>query len=104
MLLVARETVESLGNDNIEHAALGFIEQLLIAGTEMGCAAHGAVVIGVQVRPAFALDALTAEDGDTVCFCLVSDASRKLKRARPIDLGELTNLSAARKQSKESSE
>ena len=50
------------------------------------------------------LDALTAEDGDTVCFCLVSDASRKLKRARPIDLGELTNLSAARKQSKESSE
>jgi len=51
-----------------------------------------------------ALDALTAEDGDTVCFCLVSDASRKLKRARPIDLAELTSLSASRKQSKESSE
>jgi len=51
-----------------------------------------------------ALDALTAEDGDTVCFCLVSDPSRKLKRARPIDLAELTNLSAAPKQSKESSE
>ena len=51
-----------------------------------------------------ALDALTADDGDTVCFCLVSDPSRKLKRARPIDLAELTNLSAAPKQSKESSE
>jgi hypothetical protein len=41
-----------------------------------------------------ALDALTADDGDTVCFCLVSDPSRKLKRARPIDLAELTSLSA----------
>lgn len=51
-----------------------------------------------------ALDALTADDGDTVCFCLVSDPSRKLKRARPIDLAELTSLRASRKQSKESSE
>lgn len=51
-----------------------------------------------------ALDALTADEGDTVCFCLVSDPSRKLKRARPIDLAELTSLCAAREQSKESSE
>jgi hypothetical protein len=35
VLLVARQTVKSLGNDDIEHAPVGFIEQLLIAGTEM---------------------------------------------------------------------
>ena len=51
-----------------------------------------------------ALDALTAADGDTVCFCLVLDPSRKLKRGRPIDVAELRSLSASRKQSKESSE
>jgi len=51
-----------------------------------------------------ALDALTADDGDTVCFCLVSDPSRKLKRARAIDFAELTTLIASRKQSKVSSE
>src|SRR4030095_15638029 len=49
-----------------------------------------------------ALDALTADEGDTVCFCLVSDASRKLKRARPIDLAELTSLSASCKTVKRS--
>jgi len=46
-----------------------------------------------------ALDALTADDGDTVCFCLVSDPARKLKRARAIDFAELTTLLASRKQS-----
>ena len=51
-----------------------------------------------------ALDALTATDGDTVCFSLVSHPSRKLKHGRPIDLAELKSLSASRKQSKESSE
>ena len=51
-----------------------------------------------------ALDALTADEGDTVCFCLVSDSSRKLKRARPIDLAELTSLAPRAKQSKESNE
>jgi hypothetical protein len=51
-----------------------------------------------------ALDALTAADGDTVCFCLVSDPSRKLKRARPIELAELRSIGALRKQSKQSSE
>jgi hypothetical protein len=51
-----------------------------------------------------ALDALTETDGDTVCFSLVSDPSRKLKRGRPIDLAELKSLSASGKQSKESSE
>ena len=51
-----------------------------------------------------ALDALTADEGDTVCFCLVSDPSRKLKRARPIDFAELTTLCGSRKQAKESGE
>lgn len=51
-----------------------------------------------------ALDALTADDGDTVCFCLVSDPSRRLKRARPIGLAELTSLCDSRRQSKESGE
>ena len=51
-----------------------------------------------------ALDALTADDGDTVCFCLVLDPSRKLKHARPIDFAELTTLRASRKESKVSSE
>ena len=51
-----------------------------------------------------ALDALRADDGDTVCFCLVSDPARKLKRARPIDFAELTTLIGSRKQSKVSSE
>ena len=51
-----------------------------------------------------ALDALTADDGDTVCFCLVSDPSRKLKRARTIDFAELTTLIASRKPSKVSDE
>ena len=46
-----------------------------------------------------AMDALTADDGDTVCFCLVSDPARKLKRARAIDFAELTTLLASRKQS-----
>jgi hypothetical protein len=51
-----------------------------------------------------ALDALAADEGDTVCFCLVSDSSRKLKRARPIDFAELATLCASRKQSKQSNE
>lgn len=49
-----------------------------------------------------ALDALTSDDGDTVCFCLVSDPSRRL--ARPIALAEPTSLCASRRQSKESGE
>ena len=48
-----------------------------------------------------ALDALKATINGTVCFSLVSDASRKLQRARPISFEELTTLSPTLKDAKD---
>jgi len=44
ILLVARETVERLGDDDVEGAVTGIFEQLLIAGAQADRAAHRMIV------------------------------------------------------------
>src|SRR5215831_7623605 len=61
MLLVAREAVERLGDDDVEAAGAGVGEELLVAGAEMVGAAQRMVGIGADDGPALRRDPGGAE-------------------------------------------
>src|SRR6266446_9174946 len=61
MLLVARQPVERLGNNDIELSSARILEQALIGRSQCARAANGAVSVGVQILPALVLDPLAAE-------------------------------------------
>ena len=56
MFLIAADTVETFGYDDIEHVASSFLQQPLISGTQMGRSAQSPVGIGLGLLPVVAID------------------------------------------------
>jgi hypothetical protein len=84
-------------NGNLRMTVFLSVAEAMLArsrNTEMEC-----------FRPAVldkrAIESLEMSESETVCFSLVSDASRNLRRGRAIGLDELTNFNAALKESEE---
>src|SRR5262249_25040509 len=61
ILLVARQPVERLGDDDVELAASGIIEKRLIGRAQGAGTAHGPVRVGMEVFPAFLRDPLPTQ-------------------------------------------
>ena len=54
---IAGQAVKGIGHDDIEEAAARVLEQLLLAGSQMRRPAHRAIVIGMEIGPAFSRNA-----------------------------------------------
>src|SRR4051812_13691033 len=61
ILLIARQPVEGLRNDDVELVLSSVFEQGLVGWAQRAGAAYGAIGIGVQVLPTLLLDASTAK-------------------------------------------
>src|SRR5262249_43605042 len=61
ILLVAREPVEGLGDDQVEAAGTGVLQELLVPRPQPAGTGGRGVAVGRHQRPAFPVDALPAD-------------------------------------------